>query len=465
MIDEFDKLKQRAQREAGVEPKEKKPEYKSSVYLKEGLAELVYNPESLETRFAIYNDGEIEYKDKVDLNDRIIKPFPGNKEIIKNGVVLFPSHAEKFENETELLREIQSFIHRYLDIGEFFERVATYYVLFTWVYDDFNELPYLRALGDYGTGKTRFLQVIGSICYKPIFAGGATTVSPIFRIINDFKGTLILDEADYRFSDSTSEIIKILNNGFAKGFPVLRSEGKGTFDVRAFDVFGPKIIATRGKFQDKALESRFLVEEMEKGKLREDIPINLPNSFWDEATNTRNKLLYWRFINKGKKQIKTDVVGRNIEPRLKQIISPLMSIIQDTDLVEELKNSIEKYNSEIISDRGMESDSQVLETILALNETHSLSEITMKMITDTFNAGAENLQDKISSKKMGWIIREKLKLKTERGRKGYFLLEINKEKIENLKKKFGIKEICEHVNDVNIAEGIPIIEDNKIQLI
>ena len=113
-----------------------------------------------------------------------------------------------------------------------------------------------------------------------------------------------------------------------------------------------------------------------------------------------------------------------------------MSIIQDTGLVEELKDSIEKYNSEIISDRGMELDSQVLETILALSENHSLPEITIKSITDAFNANMENPQDKVSSKKMGGIIREKLKLKTERGRKGYFLTEINKERIENLKKKF-----------------------------
>ena len=28
--------------------------------------------------------------------------------------------------------------------------------------------PYLRALGDYGTGKTRFIQTVGVLCYRPM---------------------------------------------------------------------------------------------------------------------------------------------------------------------------------------------------------------------------------------------------------------------------------------------------------
>jgi predicted DNA-binding transcriptional regulator AlpA len=54
-----------------------------------------------------------------------------------------------------------------------------------------------------------------------MFVSGASTVSPMFRIIDAFRGTLILDESDFRFSDEKAEIVKILNNGNAVGFPVL----------------------------------------------------------------------------------------------------------------------------------------------------------------------------------------------------------------------------------------------------
>ena len=68
---------------------------------------------------------------------------------------------------------------------------------------------------------------VGSLCYKPIFASGASTVSPLFRTLDLFRGTLVIDEGDFRFSDEKAEVIKILNNGNARGFPVPRTEVVG----------------------------------------------------------------------------------------------------------------------------------------------------------------------------------------------------------------------------------------------
>jgi hypothetical protein len=115
---------------------------------------------------------------------------------------------------------------------------------------------------------------VGSLCYKPIFASGASTVSPLFRILDSFRGTLVIDKGDFRLSDEQAEIVKILNNWNAKGFPVLRSEAtasRGEFNPRAYEVYGPKLIATRGFFKDRALESRCLTEETGGRSLRDDI--------------------------------------------------------------------------------------------------------------------------------------------------------------------------------------------------
>jgi hypothetical protein len=63
------------------------------------------------------------------------------------------------------------------------------------------------------------------------------------------------------------------------------------FNPRAFHVFGPKIVATRGRYEDRGLESRFITEETGGRPLRGDIPINLPETFKDEARELRNKLV------------------------------------------------------------------------------------------------------------------------------------------------------------------------------
>ena len=170
-------------------------------------------------------------------------------------------------------------------------------MLMTWGYDVFNELPYLRVRGQYGSGKSRFLLTVGSLCFKPIFASGASTVSPIFRLIDQIGGTLVVDEADFWASDERAEITKILNNGNARGFPVLRSEVTPSkeFNPRAFNIFGPKLVATRHPFEDEALESRCLTEVLGGRPLRRDIPISLPRCFEEEAEALRNKLLMYRF--------------------------------------------------------------------------------------------------------------------------------------------------------------------------
>jgi hypothetical protein len=244
------------------------------------IVEMVYRSQERRTAFVVGRDGRWSEQPNVsvDASHRLV-PYSAGNNLVCNGVVLFPSGPEEYGSEAELVHDIQGFIHRYVDVAPLYEEIASYYVLLTWVYDAFNELPYLRLRGDFGSGKTRFLLTVGALCYKPIFASGASTVSPLFRLLKTFRGTLILDESDWRFSDEKAEVVKILNNGSGKGFPVLRSEptgSRGEFNPRAYHVFGPKLVATRGFFDDRALESRCLTEEMGTRALRSDVPINLP---------------------------------------------------------------------------------------------------------------------------------------------------------------------------------------------
>src|SRR5262249_11450580 len=164
---------------------------------------------------------------------------------------------------------------------------------------------------------------VGSIAYRPIFASGASTVSPLFRILDAVGGTLVLDEGDFRFSDEKAEIVKILNNGNAKGFPVLRTEStpSGEFNPRAFTVYGPKLISTRHPFDDAALESRCITAHLGKGEVRPDIPVNLPPEFHDQALSLRNQLLMYRLREAGR----TDAIDPSalsfLEPRIAQVFS------------------------------------------------------------------------------------------------------------------------------------------------
>lgn len=435
--EEFNKIR----KEAINEEKEKFRDIASEILSDGTIIEMLFDSRKNETSLAIYKDNKIKIRKSFENNGIVLKPHSANKDLLKSGVVLFPSEAIEYNSQKELIQKIQGFIHKYLSVSLSFEKIASCYVLFSWIYDDFNELPYLRGLGDYGTGKSRLLQVVGSICYRPIFANGATTVSPIFRILNDFGGTLILDEADFKFSDATAEFSKILNSGFMKGVPVLRCESNNrkSFDVKAYNVFSPKILATRMLYQDSALESRMITEDMNLNSPREDIALNITDSFYDEALKIRNMLLMFRFQNKGKNKIKTEFENREIEPRLNQIAVPLMSIIEDQEVIKEIQQHIKEYNEKIKIDRTLNYNYQIVDAICELSDDGFIQP-TIKQVTDIYNKEL-SYSETITSKKMGFLVRKILDLKTEKTREGFVILESNKEKIEILRKKFGIEKI------------------------
>ena len=414
----------------------------SAVFDDGSILEIVYQPTEKKTSFVFWKDGEWSIVNSFSLNphQRLV-PYSPNNNLIKNEVVLLPSEPEEYGSEESLLKEIQTFIRRYVDVSPLFEKIASYYVLFTWVYDGFNELPYLRLRGDPGTGKTRFLQTVGSLCYKPIFASGASSVSPIFRILDSFRGTLIIDEGDFRFSDAKAEIVKILNNGNTKGFPVLRSEsnGKGEFNPRAYHVFGPKLVATRGFFEDRALESRFLIEEMGQYKLRDSVPINLSSGYKNEALAIRNKLLLFRFRNLNKREATESLVDRTIEPRLNQIFVPLLSIIEDPQAREDIRELARKYHRELITERGMDMEAQVLEIIRDMFSSPFETTLGLKEIVSWFiDRHGTDYERKITPKWIVNLLRKKLHLKTQKSRGVYLIPLTERPKLDRLYEKYGI---------------------------
>jgi hypothetical protein len=428
----------------------------SAVLAGGGLAEMLYRPEENRTLFCVAKDGELRYETNLLVSGQRLVPYSPRNNLLTNEVVLFPSEPLEYESEESLVESIRTFIHRYVDISPLFEQIASYYVLFSWVYDAFNELPYLRLRGDTGSGKTRFLLTVGSLCYRPIFASGASTVSPLFRILDGIRGTLIVDEGDFRFSDEKAELVKILNNGNGRGFPVLRSESVSgrEFSPRAYSVFGPKLIATRGYFQDRALESRCLTEEMGGRKLRDDVPINLTASYKEEARELRNKLVLFRFRNFGRRTVDPALVDRSIEPRLAQVFVPLLSVIEDAGAREELRKVAREYHRELVADRGMDIEAQVLEIIRELQETACGLGLSIKEIANRFiEEHGEEFERKITPHWVGQIVRRKLQLKTERLRHGYVIAASEETKLARLFEKYGIAgNPVNFVNSVN-SEG------------
>ena len=427
----------------GVRPKRTVPTVSAAVDNVTPI-ELVYSPQKRQTRLAHLRDGRIELAESVALSaKRRLIPYSPENNLIKHGVVLFAEKPEEYGLDEALVRDLQSFIHRYVDLPQRFERIASYYVLLSWLYDRFNELPYLRLRGDYGSGKTRFLLTVGSLCYKPIFASGASSTSPIFRILDAFGGTLIVDEGDFRFSDEKADVIKVLNGGNIRGMPLLKTEvsKSGEFNPRAFDVFGPKLVATRGVYQDRALESRFITHQSSGRALRDDVPINLPNQFHEEARALRNKLLTFRFNQWKSAGGIEEVVDRAIEPRLNQVFAPLLSVVKSATLREEVREVAREHHRDLIADRGMDVEAQLLAVIRDLSSTSERTNLPIKEITAGFvERHGDEFDRTVTNQWIGSIVRRKLQLRTQKSH-GNFAIPLTEEpKLARLYERYGLAE-------------------------
>jgi hypothetical protein len=382
------------------------------------LVEMVYDPVERRTRFVCGGKDAWGYEESISLSptERLV-PYSAGNNLIKHNVVLFPSEASEYGTEAELVSRIRDFVRRHVAVGEDFEEIATYYILFTWVHDAFDEVPYVRVRGGYGSGKTRFLLTVGSLCYKPIFASAASTVSPLFRLLDAFRGTLILDEGDFRFSDEKSEVVKILNNGNARGFPVLRTEvsRQREFDPKAYHVFGPKIVATRGFFQDKALESRCLTEDMRGGSIRKEIPLNLDDRFRAEALSLRNQLLLYRLRNFRAVRSLDRAGDRGLEPRLEQIFGPLLSVVEDQSAVVRISSFLGKLNDDLADERSDTAEAQVLAVIRELVSRGPDSRLAIQDIAAEFTTRfGEEYERRVTPRWIGSLVRRRLGLKPNR---------------------------------------------------
>lgn len=331
------------------------------------FAEQIYTDKK--TMFCLYDKGsdQVTYSNILEIQGITYKPIHA-EEVFKKAVKL-PTKAEEYGSDEELDNEIRRFIQKWLDIPDDFLQFALWNIKRSWVFEKFHTLNYLRALGDTGQGKTRFLDALGYIHYKPIATSGATTSAPVFRIIQKWQGTLIMDEADLKHSDESQDMIKIINQGYEKGKYVMRCDQNNAEKINLFDPFCPKILATRKPFQDKATESRCITRVMQ-GTTRQDIPLNLNSDFWRETESIRNKLLFWRFRNYHK--ISGDVLpevdwGIDLEPRVKQIVTSFVSLFgHDAKQLEVFKGFIHKHQEALISERQDSFDGQIVGAIHSL---------------------------------------------------------------------------------------------------
>jgi hypothetical protein len=309
---------------------------------------IVYDPKS----------GKIDRVDRIIDDDAKIHYEPLMNRDVETSQVLLPTEAVEYGSDQELLDEIVTFMNHWHEQPDPNERLLdALYAFMTYLRDLLPQVCYRRALGDWGTAKSTFVETLGAACYRPFFTAGCSSEASLRRTFDLWQGTALIDEADFsKRSDLFAPIMRIMNIGYDARFGWYRCcDDKDPTKILSFYVFAPKILATRKRFPDRALESRcqtFMSQEN-----RSPVPLFRLRQFVEGGLRIRNKLLMWRFKNYNafKERITNtmedpaayeELYGKDskISSRIKQITFPL-SLVASPAMRETIKQFAEEHDA------------------------------------------------------------------------------------------------------------------------
>jgi hypothetical protein len=233
-----------------------------------------------------------------------------------------------------------------------------------------------------------------------------------------------------------------LNNGTMRGLPVLRTmvSKDRELNPRAFQVFGPKLVGMRGAFADPALESRFLTEETGAQPLREEVPLHLPDSFRREARALRNQLLAFRLTHFHDCAAAVRPRLNGLEPRTQQTALALLSLIDDHELRAQIQAHLAAQEASIFADRAQSLEAALVSATLAALASSRTQIVLIGEIAQRLNrARAAEALTPLSARAVGSLLRNRLRLRTEKTRGFYGVPASERSKLEALARRLHVE--------------------------
>lgn len=150
-----------------------------------------------------------------------------------------------------LLGELVRMLTKYMKLPEGAATAVALWIVFSYAHDAFVVSPLLAITSpEKRCGKTTLLTLLSALCPRVLPASNISA-SAIFRAVEKFRPTLLVDEADTFLTsrDASDELRGILNSGHTRATArVLRSVKVGdAFEVEVCSTWAPKAVALIGE--------------------------------------------------------------------------------------------------------------------------------------------------------------------------------------------------------------------------
>ena len=136
------------------------------------------------------------------------------------------------------------------------------------------------------------------------------------------------------------------------------------------------------------------------------------------------------------------LVDRTIEPRLNQILLPLMSVVADDTLRSELRSMGQEAQRNIVADRGLLVEAQVLEILAELMSSSERPVVPVSdIVTGLVGRYGGEYDRPITNRWVGSVLRKRLNVRTYKSHGVYVVPTQERSKIELLCTRYGINSI------------------------
>ncbi len=199
-------------------------------------------------------------------------------------------------NGDELLDEMAKEIRRYTVLSENQVVAVTLWIVFTWFHEQATVSPVLNISSpEKRCGKSTLLSLVSMLSFKALTASNITPAA-VFRAVEEWKPTLIIDEAD-SFLSRSEDLRGMINSGHYKNTAyVIRCTGEDNIPTR-FMTWCAKVIAGIGDLPE-TIADRSIIIEMKRKLVNQKVDsIRRADELVFKGLN--EKLARWSNDNKG----------------------------------------------------------------------------------------------------------------------------------------------------------------------
>jgi putative DNA primase/helicase len=225
-----------------------------------------------------------------------------------------------------LLEEIASVLRRFVVLPLPETRAVALWIVHTYAVEATSICPILVIRSpEKRCGKTLLLELLLNLAFRPLPASNITS-SSLFRAIERYRPTLLLDEAD-TFLCGSDELRGVINSGYRRSSSyVIRTVGDD-FEPVVFDTFGPKAVAQIGTPPETILD-RGVIVEMRRKTPDEKVERLRSDRASEELLPLRRKAARWAKDNIRRLKDCEPSVPQELNDRAQDSWRPLLAIAE-----------------------------------------------------------------------------------------------------------------------------------------